>query len=396
MMTDAEPISRHQKLARVAAVSLLLIEDNLGDVRLVKETLSEGYPNIRFSIGNVGTLEAGLQRLRNERFDAILLDLGLPDSTGIETFNEVRAIAERVPIIILTQLNDEELAVDALRSGAQDYIMKDQIMNGTLVRAIRYAMERKSIEDRLADRTREAERAGTRAQTYFDFLAHDVANVLSPVMAYAEMINASKDSTAQTKARAEKIVDQLKRATALILNLRRLEEIERIPREQLDNIDLRQSLLTLEERLRLDFPDKNMGVSYDLPPDELLLARGGESVESVILGVLENAMIHAGSDRVEIEARVTSVRGPSGDLFWKVEISDHGRGIPDDLKQLLLAPQDSQRSISRGVASSLVVFSAILNHVGGCLRIEDRVPGRHSDGVKMVLVLPRGGGDDGH
>jgi signal transduction histidine kinase/DNA-binding NarL/FixJ family response regulator len=127
---------------------ILLVEDNSGDARLLREALKE-VPNYQFDLEHVERLNQALQRLRGEHFDVVLLDLSLPDGQGLDNLAPVRDAAPSVPILVLTGLDDEEVAVRALRVGAQDYLVKGQTDGSSVVRAIRYARERKDTEEQI-------------------------------------------------------------------------------------------------------------------------------------------------------------------------------------------------------------------------------------------------------
>ena len=131
------------------AIRLLLIEDNPGDARLIEEMLKESS-RLVFSVARCGRISEALAAIDKNTVDVILLDLALPDSSGLETFIRLKARVHGVPILLLTGLSDENLAVDAVRAGAQDYLVKGQIDNNILSRAISYAIERKRAEQRLA------------------------------------------------------------------------------------------------------------------------------------------------------------------------------------------------------------------------------------------------------
>jgi PAS domain S-box-containing protein len=120
---------------------ILLVEDNLGDARLLQEMLAEVDPD-QFALTHVLRLHQALECLKQRAFAAILLDLTLPDGSGMETITRVRTAVPDVPIVVLTGLSDESFAVSAVREGAQDYLVKGQIDGLLLVRALRYAMER--------------------------------------------------------------------------------------------------------------------------------------------------------------------------------------------------------------------------------------------------------------
>ena len=129
-------------------IRILLIEDNPGDVRLLQVMLAEAKKD-SFELKWANRLSAGLERLETEDSDVVLLDLSLADSQGFDTFARVQAEAPQVPIIVLTGLDDEALAVRAVREGAQDYLVKGQIDSNLLTRSIRYAIERKRTEQEI-------------------------------------------------------------------------------------------------------------------------------------------------------------------------------------------------------------------------------------------------------
>ncbi|OGP85276.1 MAG: hypothetical protein A2Z08_02160 [Deltaproteobacteria bacterium RBG_16_54_11] len=129
---------------------VLLIEDNPGYSEVIRIILDKAE-DIRFDLKGVKMLSEGLDYLGEDGIDLILLDLKLPDSQGIETFDKVYAHAQNVPIVVLTVTDNNELALEAVQKGAQDYLVKEQVDQKSLVRAIRYAVERKRIEETLRD-----------------------------------------------------------------------------------------------------------------------------------------------------------------------------------------------------------------------------------------------------
>jgi response regulator RpfG family c-di-GMP phosphodiesterase len=138
-------------------IRILLVEDNPGDVRILQEYLLKDSL-VHVDLDRVERLKTGLDHLTLGKPDVILLDLGLPDSQGLETFSQVHAFAPEVPIVVLTGLNDTEQAIEAMRAGAQDYLIKGEVNSSLLTRAIRYAIERKQAEHDLARKTDELNR----------------------------------------------------------------------------------------------------------------------------------------------------------------------------------------------------------------------------------------------
>jgi len=129
--------------------TVLLVEDNPGDARLVRETLNEQGPH-GTELTHVGCMSEAEKYLAEHAVDIILLDPGLPDAQGLEAVRRAHAAAPGVTLVVLTNLDDELLATQAMRLGAQDYLVKGQIETRGLLRALRYAVERKRLQ-RLKD-----------------------------------------------------------------------------------------------------------------------------------------------------------------------------------------------------------------------------------------------------
>jgi PAS domain S-box-containing protein len=135
-------------LPQLLPIRVLLVEDNPGDARLIIEMLKE-VAGDEFALEQVDRLEPALQRLGSAGADVVLLDLGLPDSTGLATFQRAQRNGSGEPIVVISGRDDEGLALDAVRAGAQDYLVKGRIEGQLLARVIRYAIERNRVADRL-------------------------------------------------------------------------------------------------------------------------------------------------------------------------------------------------------------------------------------------------------
>ena len=173
-------------------VRILLVEDDPDDVYVMRNLLGDRWHG-PFELVNVELLSAAIERCQEEKFDVVLLDLGLPDSNGLETFFSIYAHAGEVPIVVLSGYNDERAAIKAVQSGAQDYLVKGQLTDRLLVRSLRYAIERNRrhhAEEALRDTSEEFRVAGeiqqrlypTRAPTLEGF---EIAGALYPAKATA-------------------------------------------------------------------------------------------------------------------------------------------------------------------------------------------------------------------
>src|ERR1700737_430941 len=156
------------------ALQVLLVEDNAGDVRSLREMFSKEKPD-SFELTHILRMSEAEIHLAQGGVDIVLLDMGLPDGHGLDTVRRAHAAAPGVPMIVLTGFDDEALAAGAMKEGAQDYLIKGQIENRALPQALRYAVERQSMQAE-ADLMRKNE-----VQQRDDFLSHVSHELRSPL-----------------------------------------------------------------------------------------------------------------------------------------------------------------------------------------------------------------------
>src|SRR2546421_2369822 len=159
-------------------VKVLLVEDNPGDARLIQIMLAEAGNGL-FEIETVEKLGTALQRLDLGGIGLILSDLSLPDSRGLDTFAKLHAQAGQVPIIVLSGLTDTTLAVQAVHEGAQDFLIKGQVDGQLLVRAMRYAIERKRMSEQLAHYAEELRSKNAQLEADFN-MAREIQEIFLP------------------------------------------------------------------------------------------------------------------------------------------------------------------------------------------------------------------------
>ncbi|TLD40376.1 MAG: diguanylate cyclase/phosphodiesterase (GGDEF & EAL domains) with PAS/PAC sensor(s) [Candidatus Jettenia ecosi] len=129
-------------------IRVLLIDDNSDEVRLIQEILKED-DTVKFELEHASQFLVGLEYLKEKRFDVLLLDLNVPDNGGLHKLSQVRTQSPKLPIVVLTGFIDEVIGAKVVQAGAQDYLIKEEVNSKLLVRSIRYAIERKRVEEEL-------------------------------------------------------------------------------------------------------------------------------------------------------------------------------------------------------------------------------------------------------
>ena len=193
-------------------MKVLIVEDNLAEARLLQELLL-GAKVKQFQFSHVKRLQDALSCLQQELFDAILLDLTLPDSQGLGSLAPLMHQAPSVPIVVLTNTNDDELAIAAVRQGAQDYLVKRQVNAELLVRSLCYAIERKQVAESLRqinqalteqvqERTQELVKAKELNQLKSEFvsmLSHDFRTPLNSILLSTGLLQNNPDQLTDEK-----------------------------------------------------------------------------------------------------------------------------------------------------------------------------------------------------
>jgi PAS domain S-box-containing protein len=217
-------------------IRVLLIEDNPGYSDVIRIML-ERIGDARFDMVGVQRLSDGLQSLSDANFDVVLLDLKLPDSQGIDTFEKVHAVAPGLPIIVLTVTDNDALALEAVKKGAQDYLVKERVDGKLLEHSIRYAMERKQaeevlknhreyLEEQVIERTAALRESEGRYRTFFE-QSKDVIFITSHEGTILEVNQATMDLFGYTREEMMAMKTQkLYVATADRMRFRQLIEAE--------------------------------------------------------------------------------------------------------------------------------------------------------------------------
>ncbi len=299
--------------------AILLVEDNPGDARLLREMLdAQGSHDIE--LAHVECMSAAEKYLSERTVDIILLDPGLPDAQGLGAIRRAHAAAPRVPLVVLTGLDDESLAGRALQEGAQDYLIKGQIETRGLLRALRYATERKRLE-RLKDE-------------FVSTVSHELRTPLTSISGSLGLLmgNAAgnlPDSARRLVAIAHTNSQRLVRLINDILDIEKMEagrvvfnfsrvEVRPLVAQAIE--DNRGFAEGYGVRVRLEDTLTAGAADVRADPDRLL---------QVVTNLLSNAIKFSPANNevvVAVEKGIDMVR---------LTVRDHGPGIPVDFKPLI-------------------------------------------------------------
>jgi signal transduction histidine kinase len=314
---------------RQTHIDALLIEDNPGDAQLVKHHLNASH--VRDFAGDVtvaheDSLTAGLNEIEEDGYDVLFLDLGLPETTGLETLDRVLSEDPRVPIIVLTGFDDREMAVQAIQRGAQDYLPKEELDADFLVRALRYAIERHRQEETLRQKN-------AQLNEFASVVSHDLRNPLNVAQARTDLAQHECDSE-----HLDDVNDALNRIEQLI------DDLLTLTREG-DKISETESVILSSTA---DNAWQNVAATEaTLVTETSQTIRADPSrLTQLLENLFRNAVEHS-SDRV----RITVGDLDDSDGFY---IADDGPGIPPDSVTNVFDPGYSTAEDGTGLGLKIV------------------------------------------
>jgi PAS domain S-box-containing protein len=247
------------------------------------------------------------------------------------------------------------------------------------------------IQEELEKRTKEAEEAGAKAQMYFDFLAHDIANLVSPILSYSETIQSRQDTPPEIMGFVSKIAEQSKQMASFIHNLRMLAEAEKVSPQNADTLDLRSMLMEMGIAVKKD-ENKDVKVTFDVPSSGKIEVIGGIHIRNAIMLGFSKALRSRLEGDVRMEIKMVPVKKSDGKSFWQISIIILNRQLSNEFKDVLSTPFNPSKRFKRRSASDLSFAIAIIEHFGGRVWAEDISPSDPSKGHTVVAELTRATG----
>ncbi|MBA3845808.1 MAG: response regulator, partial [Planctomycetes bacterium] len=341
------PVEDHLRPSRRPgdAVSVLLVEDNLGDARLVEEHLASGY-GPGHEMTHCKRLSDAIAWLDEHHCDLVLLDLSLPDSRGLATLQQLLGHAFGVPVVVLTGADDEAQAYQAIQSGAQDYLHKDAIDPLRLARTVRYAIERKQWEDSVLTNDEHLHRLekSEAIARLCEGLAHNFNNILTAILGNCELLLARIAQDDKATRYAENIQEAARQAAD---QTRELKSFCRERKAQPQRVDLARFLRGLAPLLA-GAASRRIDLNVESDADDAwALADPGE-LEQVVLNLVQNAQAAvatvaptADGGQGEVRVRVRRIDLASAEVghpdtvpagsYAVIEVVDDGPGVASDI-----------------------------------------------------------------
>lgn len=365
-------------------IQVLLIEDNLGDARLLQEMFNE--PSlVKLELTHRECMKDALKHLATKVATIVLLDLGLPDVNGIATVRQMHAVAPRIPLVVLTGLDDESVATQALHEGAQDYLIKGQLHAQALRRSLRYAIERK----RMQVETEQVRKLQLQLRDEFiATVSHELRTPLTSIRGALGLIDAGVLGKLPPKAEAMvKIARENSERLVRIIN--DILDVEKINSGGLEiRIESVPVPGFLEEALAVN---QAYGVKYQV---QFVLEETSASTELAadrdrLMQVMANLLSNAA--KFSPAGSVVHVRALECGTHVRIEVEDRGTGIPDEFRQRVFEKfaQADTSTFRRfeGTGLGLSITRQLLEAMGGTIGFTS-VAGQ---GTTFFFELPHAG-----
>jgi signal transduction histidine kinase len=350
-------------------IRALLIEDNPGDARLIREMLREaGTIGAAVELSLADRLAQGLDRLDQAAIDVVLLDLSLPDSQGLQTFAAVHAAAPSVPVVVLSGLDDEAVAVRAVQEGAQDYLVKGQVDGGTILRSLRYAIERQRLEAARADLERQRDE-------FFSSISHDLRTPVAAIKAAIGVVLANEPPNLSPAlhrllGNIDLAADELAKLIEDLLEMARLQagrvELWR------SEVDLRDVVARAVRGIEPLANQRGQQLVVAQPDQPVIASVDGERLGRVLRNLLANAHKYGregGTIAVSLE------QAPRGVC---ISVTDDGPGIAsEDQARIFERFYRVGGSAAAGTGLGLAIARGLVELHGGRLSV-DSAPGAGS------------------
>ncbi len=373
-----------------SAIRILLVDDDDEYAKFVGALL--GASSLPMILARVASVSAAMAALDEGEFDAVLLDLGLPDSDGLATIDYLQGSRDFLPVIVLTATDDDTIGGQAVQRGAQDYLVKSRTDAELLQRSIRYACERAEWRRDVIRREAELRQAHKMEAVgrLAGGVAHDFNNVLTAIFGYADLLLDQIPSDDPRHEDVQEIRKAAERAAALTRQLLAFSRKQMIQPRVLNLNDVVGSLHPLLARL----VGEDITVGIDRTEDLWSVQADPGQIEQILMNLAANArdaMPEGG--RLTIATKNATVeeddgRGRPGlraGAYVTLTVSDTGTGVPESVQVHIFEPFFTTKSQGQGTGLGLATVYGIVKQNGGGIYLESEM----GKGTRFLIYLPR-------
>ena len=355
-----------QSVKPPSALRVLLIEDNPNDAFFMKR-LFINSKTVRFEVTHVEQMSEAMERLKTNVYEAILLDLALPDSFGLDAFRKLYVPFPDIPIVVLTISDDESMAIEAMRQGAQDYLVKGEMNISTVVRSLRYAIERSQLQMQIR-KSQKMQAVGTLSGG----IAHEFNNLLYVISGYAELL--MDDAISEDKKMLQKIIKATQRGANLV---KQLLAFSRKSESNLSPTHLNIEIRKIKKMLDRVLP-RMIDIKLCLADDLASMKADQRQIEQVVMNLCLNAkdaMPDGGTltiktkncviDDTFVDIHLEKPKDLKEGKCIILTISDTGCGMDEETKERIFDPFFSTKGVGKGTGLGLsVIYGIIQGHDG--------------------------------
>lgn len=312
-------------------IKILLIEDNPGDARLV-EILLEESDFLNCKVINKQSLSEGIEALNNEEFSIVLLDLTLPDSRGFDTLQRLIKAHPDVNVIVMTGLSDKALGLNAVKVGAQDFLVKGGFDSDLLAKTLRYSIERKGVLTKLAESQRAREVAEESARMKENFIASISHEMRTPMNAIFGMSNLLAETHLNEEQRS--YIDSVKQSSEILLGvINDILEVSTLQNGKPDfdrkDFDLNELMSNLVNVMQYKKNEKPLDFILNIDPSVPRFIKGDKlRLNQILFNIVGNAVKFTDAGFVKIN--VDLIESQAGKYKLKFTVIDSGIGIPEN------------------------------------------------------------------
>ncbi len=363
----------------VPVIRVLVIDDSPSDIALIRNLLSQSR-DVFFRVDAAERLSAAATRLTAGDLDVVLTDLGLPESRGLETFHRVNAYAPTLPIVVLTDLDDETVAVEAVHAGAQDYIVKGELEGVVLARSLRYAIERKRVQLELHKAAEAAEAASRAKSTFLTNMSHEIRTPMNAIIGMSELL-LSGDPTDEQREYLEMVLESAESLLAIINEVLDFSKIE-AGKVALDHIrfDFSRLMQDILKSLAVRVGERDLELVCDIHRDvPRFLIGDPHRVRQIIVNLVGNALKFTERGEIRLSAEVEEA--DERHVVLRASVADTGIGIPPEKQSTLFeAFEQVESELSRrypGTGLGLAICQRLVELMEGRIWCESE-PGQGS------------------